>query len=472
MANSKTSEVKIAALVLNWNKKNELISLLNDLSHIKEPIFDIFVVDNASQDKSVEAVRLNFPKVNIFINSENLGGTGGFNSGIIQILKNVNYEYIWLLDNDVRVISTTLEKLLKVIESDPKIGMVGSRILDIDSPRITVETGSSLRWDMIGVDPLNRNVTGTIEETIEVDYVAICSAIVRVEAIKKVGLMDQRFFLLWDDMEWGLSFKERGYKVLAAADSIVYHASFTERARGTATNFYYGIRNPLLVYSKHTKLIRRASIFYQSLRYYLRVYLFLKISGKKEETFLMRKAVRDFMKNQWGIISCSNGLNKKNSYNSRSLLKSIPKPFFSYKKIIISTVANSRDSIEKMIAFFEENAPKADIHILAKNDRTVFFKRHPIFLIDRSKMKNIVYIFSQFIRLKSGGFDAMACCTPSPFTYATPTAIIFNDNGKIENVIKTDASSFLHLISIIVASELLSVGLLPLLLFKSITYDH
>ena len=109
--------MKIATIIVNWNKKNDVLDLINDLSGIAEPSFDIFVVDNASTDGSPEAIRNRFPHVHLIINKENLGGTGGFNTGVDHILKLGGYDYIWLLDNDAKIKNDTLTELVRAIVS-------------------------------------------------------------------------------------------------------------------------------------------------------------------------------------------------------------------------------------------------------------------------------------------------------------------------------------------------------------------
>ena len=86
-----------------YEKKNYVLDLLISLRGIHYDNYQIVVVDNASTDGSVETIRSQFPNVDLIVNSKNLGGTGGFNTGIRYVLKKGGFKYVWLLDNDAEV---------------------------------------------------------------------------------------------------------------------------------------------------------------------------------------------------------------------------------------------------------------------------------------------------------------------------------------------------------------------------------
>ena len=89
---------KVAIVIVTWNKKSYVMGLLQSLRDIDYDNHDIIVVDNASTDDTCRAIREQFPQVNLIVNSENLGGTGGFNTGLRYVLRKGGYKYTWLLD--------------------------------------------------------------------------------------------------------------------------------------------------------------------------------------------------------------------------------------------------------------------------------------------------------------------------------------------------------------------------------------
>jgi GT2 family glycosyltransferase len=95
----------ILMIIVTWNRKDYVLDLLNSLRNLDYPSSSIetVVVDNASQDGTVEAIREQFPQVHLICNPENIGGTGGFNTGLKWAFEQPEgkYQYLWLLDNDV-----------------------------------------------------------------------------------------------------------------------------------------------------------------------------------------------------------------------------------------------------------------------------------------------------------------------------------------------------------------------------------
>ncbi len=97
----------ILIIIVTWNKKDYVLQLLASLDGLDYPRdkLDVVVVDNASNDGTVEAIREQYPTINLICNPENIGGTGGFNTGLKWAFQQPEekYDYLWLLDNDVLV---------------------------------------------------------------------------------------------------------------------------------------------------------------------------------------------------------------------------------------------------------------------------------------------------------------------------------------------------------------------------------
>ena len=129
---------KILIIIVTWNKQDYVINLLNSLKHIQYPLenLDILVVDNASNDDTVKLIRQKFPTVKLICNSENLGGTGGFNTGLAWAFEQAEdtYEYLWLLDNDVVVHENALQELLNTLDQNPDAAIADSTMMQLDYP--------------------------------------------------------------------------------------------------------------------------------------------------------------------------------------------------------------------------------------------------------------------------------------------------------------------------------------------------
>lgn len=253
----------ICAIILNWNKKDWLESLLYSLlesAHYPPPHFvqvlDIVVVDNASTDQSVDLIKQKFPFVKIIENSFNLGGSGGYNTGLKYALKQ-EYDFVWLLDNDVKVMPGALDGLLEAMESDPHIGLVGSKILHYDNEQLISEVGALINhFTIYPIPQLADKIDDHKTLVLDVDYVAACSVLARIKHVRTVGILDDKYFLMWDDMEWGVRFRKAGLRVVATTKSAVVHPGFSERNINPSF-VYYASRNHLYFAAKIYSGIRR-----------------------------------------------------------------------------------------------------------------------------------------------------------------------------------------------------------------------
>ncbi len=237
---------RTAVVVVTWNKAARVRDCLRSLAALPERDFDVFVVDNASTDGTVEMIRGEFPEVELLVNEENLGGAGGFNRGMRHGLER-GYGLIWLLDNDVTVEPDALRALEGVMAGRPDCGVVGSKIYAAGTGLAFIqELGSFIDWENGGIT-LNRNGVfdhGRIAETVEVDYVPACSMLARSAALEGLELFDPSYFLYWDDIDFCHRVARAGWSVLACGESEVNHFSSGERA-GTSLTIYYSLRNSL-----------------------------------------------------------------------------------------------------------------------------------------------------------------------------------------------------------------------------------
>lgn len=411
----------VGIVIVNWNKCHDLLRLLDSLRCLEYDNYDIFVVDNASTDNSVEQIEKYPLRINLLVNDENLGGTGGFNSGIKFALSIIPCKYIWLLDNDATVTPRALKELVDVMESDSEIGIAGSRIVNANNPDYIVETGAMLDWYSGVVSPVERNVlkcNSDIHDPIDVDYVAVCSAVVRVSSLVEVGLMDSRYFLFWDDMDWGCSFKNLGYKVVCVPNSEVYHPAFTEY-RSITVDSYYGVRNKLLTFAKSIKN-EGALIGLLNINRRVAKSLFLMNLTKKPGGILQLFGYLDFLRGKWGkitwdvsqYVNCTDSSELQLSSNTKVLV-----------------VANSDvNSTIKLVKYLNsEGIEKIDI-LIEKDRYELFtiFQCHKLVLVDYN---NTFANIKTFVSIWSQGYNySVKTATEkiSPFTFAIKKSAFYD----------------------------------------------
>ncbi len=231
---------KIGIVVCNYNKQDYIVKCLASLFASTIDDFDVYVVDNASTDDSVKLIREYFEgRVTLIVNEENLGGSGGFNTGLREALRH-DHEYLMCVDNDIVFDPEAVYYLREFLETHPDCGMVGSKAYFMDDPAKIWNFGGRISFEKYIQEDQYKNCIDTelLPEVVYGDYVPACSLMVRTEAVKKVGLMPEDNFIYWDDMEWGYRFGLAGYRVASYGKSRVWHKAGGRNAGNTFIHYY------------------------------------------------------------------------------------------------------------------------------------------------------------------------------------------------------------------------------------------
>lgn len=256
-------------VICNYNKCDYVLGCIQSVLESKTDDYDLYVVDNASTDDSVEKIQeLYGDRLNLIVNEENLGGSGGFNTGIRKVVS-AGYKYVWCLDNDVLVDEEALTYLVKFLDEHEETGMVGSKVYHMENPDYVQQFGITIDFNELCVEAkyLNEFEDGTMPEVVYSDAVAACSVLVRTSLIKEIGPMPEANFLYWDDTEWGYRCNRAGYKVASYGKSKVLHAMGAKKESVNTFPVYYAWRNWINFFIKYTpeeNMERVAETFIQS----------------------------------------------------------------------------------------------------------------------------------------------------------------------------------------------------------------
>ena len=208
----------VVSVVLNWNGWERTVSCLSALSQVQYPRLTMIVVDNGSTDHSPDRIRERFPGLAVLETGKNLGFAGGNNVGIRHAMQ-LGADYIWLLNNDAEPAPNALNELIKIAESNPLVGEVGSVLVD-PGPLGVIQAwggGRASYW-------LGYNRESRVQQANDwFDYLTAASVLVRVGAFHEVGLLDERYFLYWEDVDFSFRLRARGWKLAVAEGSIVRH---------------------------------------------------------------------------------------------------------------------------------------------------------------------------------------------------------------------------------------------------------
>lgn len=222
----------VTIVVLNWNRRDETLACLESLAQADTGGAAVLVVDNGSRDGSVEAISERFPAVRIVALPENRGFAGGNNAGISAALEG-GAQAVLLLNNDTRVSPDFLAPLLSALDASPRAAAVCSAIHRLDRPEMLDVAYAQVRFaqrnavQLLGVNALPGHGFGA---RCEIEVAVGCSVLMKAEALRTVGLFDERYFAYHEDVDWSLRARRAGYQLFYEPFSRVLHRGSTTTA--------------------------------------------------------------------------------------------------------------------------------------------------------------------------------------------------------------------------------------------------
>jgi len=246
---------KVSVVIVNWNGRELLSECLSALKKQSFQGFSTIVVDNGSQDGSLDLVERSFPDVECIALTRNFG----FSKANNIALRGVDSEYVALLNNDAVPDKFWLETLLGSLEAYPGAGFAASKMLFYEKPENIDRVGDA--YTIAGAGLLRgRGKPARCYETKEWIFGACAgAALYRTGMLEDIGLFDEDFFLLYEDVDLSFRAQLKDYKCLYVPQAIVYHKSSSSIVHDSPTSVYYGHRNLEWVYVKNmpSRLILR-----------------------------------------------------------------------------------------------------------------------------------------------------------------------------------------------------------------------
>jgi hypothetical protein len=247
----------VAVVVLSWNRCDDTLACLRSLAAVDFSDLTAIVVDNASTDGTVDAVRSEFPGVEVLVNPSNLGFADGNNVGLRRALE-LGADWVLVLNNDVEVDPGFLRPLLEEAERRPDAGALSPKILFAEPPDLIWFAGA--RYDpRRGYNGRQRGYgerdDGRFDELFETDRVCGAAMLVPRAVLEEDGLFDPALFAYSEDTDWSLRVRERGHGLYVVPASRVWHkVSASSGGESSPATLYYGTRNALAVAERHAPL--------------------------------------------------------------------------------------------------------------------------------------------------------------------------------------------------------------------------
>ena len=267
---------RIAIIIINWNTYQLTFNCLKSLEACSYKNKTIFFVDNGSNDGSGDKIALEFPEINYIKNEKNEGFTGANNKALNIILKQ-SFDYVLLLNNDTEVEPNFLSLLAASMESDKNLAATQPLILDFPNKNTIWNAGGSFntffglsktRYKGLIYKPKLKIETFT-------EWISGCCILVNIGVVKKVGLLDNRFFAYFEDVDWSIRMTNQGYKLGVVPKSIIYHHTSGSTKKNNTSNegnlspyaHYLNVRNHIYLIKKHNSFFNNiGSWIYQILK--------------------------------------------------------------------------------------------------------------------------------------------------------------------------------------------------------------
>jgi len=251
----------VTVSVVSWNTRDELARCLESVFAQEGAGLEVIVVDNASSDGSAELVSERFPQVKLIANDKN----AGFSRAQNQAIAESRGRYLMLLNPDAFLPERdVLAKLIAFAEENPDIGIIGPRMenpdgsLHFSARRFPTIGAAVFRRTPLGrLFPKNRFVRGYImsdwahDEPRDVDWVSGATVLVRRRFIQSVGLLDTRFFMYCEDVDWAYRAKQRGWRVCYWPLARVIHRIGAASDQAPVRMIYYFHLSMFRFYLKH-----------------------------------------------------------------------------------------------------------------------------------------------------------------------------------------------------------------------------
>lgn len=310
MNNNKNNKIYI--LILNWNSWRDTIECIESVLKSDYKNFQIVLIDNNSQDNSVENIKkylerrifpdlstnvklkdkvkpffkekipyicyseeeallggnikkeegfttsngIKYPVI-IIRNKENYGFAKGNNIGLKFIFKRNDYKYVWFLNNDTVVEKDTLFNLIKEGEKDNKIGFIGSVIRYYDKPELIQTIGGGKFYPILGMGKLyfkNKHISilnklNTEKVNKELDYIMGASLLIKKEVLEDIGIFDEDYFLYTEELDLITRGRRKGWRLAVVLNSYVYHKE-SASTKDKKWLYYYLINKSNMIYLK------------------------------------------------------------------------------------------------------------------------------------------------------------------------------------------------------------------------------
>jgi len=223
----------LSIIIISYNTKDLLKKCLLSIEKtINDYSYEIIIVDNASKDGTIEMIKNEFPQVHLVINNNNIGFAKANNYGI-QLSKG---RFILLLNSDATLHTNCLNKMIKFMERQKNAAALGPKILNYNNtlqskgnhfPSLLKTLLLILKINIILPKKYLYRIFPKLfwdeNEIRKVDWISGCCMLIRKDALKDIGLLPENYFMFYEDVEWCLLAKNKGYDIWYYPEAAITH---------------------------------------------------------------------------------------------------------------------------------------------------------------------------------------------------------------------------------------------------------
>lgn len=248
----------VSIITVNYNGWQDTCDLVSSFKEFETYPYEFLIVDNASLGEDVERISALHPDVKLICNSTNLGFAGGNNRG----LSYAKGEYVFFLNNDMKIEEPVLEKLVSRLRNEV-IGGVSPTIRYLADKKEVQYAGYKRLHPITLKFRTEANGPAMFSKSRETDALHGGAMMVRRDVIERVGTMSEIFFLFAEEFDWSYQITGAGYKLWYEAEAVVYHKGGATIGYGSPNRAYYMSRARLLFTRRRSKgIVRLLSCMY------------------------------------------------------------------------------------------------------------------------------------------------------------------------------------------------------------------
>lgn len=241
-------ECELSIITVNYNGLKDTCELIDSITFTDN--MEVIVVDNGSVENEASLISERYPQVKAIRSNKNLGFAGGNNLG----LKAAKGKYLFLVNNDTFFRDFNIKPLIERLESSPTIGIVCPKICfawgnnPIQFAGYTPLSKVTVRNHAIGYGEEDKGQYDTPHPT---PYGHGAAMLIKREAIEKIGLMPECYFLYYEELDWSMMFTRAGYEIWYEPACTIFHKESQSTGQSSPLRTYYITRNRLLLVKRN-----------------------------------------------------------------------------------------------------------------------------------------------------------------------------------------------------------------------------